>query len=286
MQREGQITDDQAAVHPQRNIITRALGIDSRVQVDSSTVLPYTGDRFLLCSDGLSDELNVDQIAATMRRLADPGDVADDLVRQANEHGGRDNVTCVVVDVTDDGDRAGAASAALADEPRTTEWTAPPADEPVAVAAADDDREFAPRTDDVYGDMDQARSRHVTWRVVTFVVAFLVIIAIAMGAVGWAAKRTYFVGFSGENVAIYQGRPGGLLWIEPKLEDRSYLQRRDLTPAQREDVTAKKKFSSLADARSYTHTLETSASARTTTTTTTTKPARSTTTSSTTTTTP
>jgi protein phosphatase len=221
-----------------------------------------------------------------MRRLADPGDVADDLVRQANEHGGRDNVTCVVVDVTDDGDRAGAASAALADEPRTTEWTAPPADEPVAVAAADDDREFAPRTDDVYGDMDQARSRHVTWRVVTFVVAFLVIIAIAVGAVGWAAKRTYFVGFSGENVAIYQGRPGGLLWIEPKLEDRSYLQRRDLTPAQREDVTAKKKFSSLADARSYTHTLETSASARTTTTTTTTKPARSTTTSSTTTTTP
>ena len=108
LQRDGQITDDQAAVHPQRNIITRALGIDSKVLVDSNTVLPYQGDRFLLCSDGLSDELNPDQIAATMRRLADPTDVADDLVRQANDHGGRDNVTCVVVDVVDDGDRAGA----------------------------------------------------------------------------------------------------------------------------------------------------------------------------------
>ncbi|MBV9952343.1 MAG: Stp1/IreP family PP2C-type Ser/Thr phosphatase [Acidimicrobiia bacterium] len=268
MQREGQITDDQAAVHPQRNIITRALGIDSRVQVDSSTVLPYTGDRFLLCSDGLSDELNVDQIAATMRRLADPGDVADDLVRQANEHGGRDNVTCVVVDVTDDGDRAGAASAALADEPRTTEWTAPPADEPAA-DGSDDDREFAPRSDDLYRDLDEARGRHVTWRVVTFVVAFLVILAVAVGAVGWAAKRTYFVGFSGKNVAIYQGRPGGLLWIDPKLEDVSSLRRGDLTDAQREDVSGNRRFSSLSDARSFTDNLESSAADRTTTTTTT-----------------
>jgi protein phosphatase len=269
MQREGQITDDQAAVHPQRNIITRALGIDSRVQVDSNTVLPYRGDRFLLCSDGLSDELNPDQIAATMRRLADPGDVADDLVRQANEHGGRDNVTCVVVDVTDDGDRAGLASAALADEPRTTEWTAPPLDEPAATAD-DGDREFAPRTDDIYGDMDHARGRHVTWRVVTFVVAFLVILAVAVGAVGWAAKRTYFVGFSGPNVAIYQGRPGGLLWIDPKLEDVSNVRKGDLTDAQREDVTSNPKFSSLADARSYTNHIESSVRATTTTTTTTT----------------
>jgi PPM family protein phosphatase len=173
-----------------------------------------------------------------------------------------------VVDVTDDGDRAGAASAALAAEPRTTEWTAPPLDEP-AVAHDPDDREFQPRNEDIYGDMDHARGRHVTWRVVTFVVAFLVILAVAVGAVGWAAKRTYFVGFSGANVAIYQGRPGGLLWIDPKLEDVSNVRRGDLTDAQREDVTSNPKFSSLSDARSYTNNIESSVRAATTTTTTT-----------------
>jgi protein phosphatase len=267
MRRDGQLTDDQAAVHPQRNIITRALGIDPKVQVDASTVIPYRGDRFLLCSDGLSDELTPDQIAATMRRLAEPGDVADDLVRQANEHGGRDNVTCVVVDVADDGDRAAAASAALADEPQTTEWTAPDDqatdnDRNNGSGADDGDRAFAPRSDDLYSDLDHARSRRLTWRVVTFVVALLVILAVAVGAVGWAAKRTYYVGFSGQNVAIFQGRPGGLLWIDPKLKDRSDLRRADLTDAQREDVASHQKFSSLAKARSFMNNLETTVDER------------------------
>ena len=252
LQRDGQITDDQAAVHPQRNIITRALGIDSKVLVDSNTVLPYQGDRFLLCSDGLSDELNPDQIAATMRRLADPTDVADDLVRQANDHGGRDNVTCVVVDVVDDGDRAALASAALADEPHTREWVPAPDVEP---AADPEDAEFAPRTDDVYADLDRARGRHVTWRVVTFVLALLVIVGVAFGAVSWAAKRTYYVGFAGNDVAVYQGRPGGLLGIDPELEDRLDLERSQLTAAQIEDVASNPSFGSLADAKSFANTL-------------------------------
>jgi protein phosphatase len=268
LQRDGQITDDQAAVHPQRNIITRALGIDSKVLVDANTVLPYRGDRFLLCSDGLSDELGPDQIAATMRRLADPTDVADDLVRQANEHGGRDNVTCVVVDVVDDGDRAGVASAALAAEPQTREWA--PAPE-AASPPEERDEAFAPRTEDVYADLDHARGRHLTWRVAGFVLAFLVIAAVAFGAVGWAAKRTYYVGFAGTDVAIYQGRPGGLLGFDPELKERLKLERSDLTGAQVEDVEAHKTFSSLADARSFTNNLQSSAASRATTTTTTTR---------------
>jgi PPM family protein phosphatase len=250
--RDEQITDDQAAVHPQRNIITRALGIDSKVLVDSNTVLPYQGDRFLLCSDGLSDELTPDQIAATMRRLVDPTDVADDLVRQANDHGGRDNVTCVVVDVVDDGDRAGVASAALAAEPSTRDWVPGPEADPGPYA---DDPEFAPRTDDVYADLERARGRHVTWRVVTFVVALLVIAVVAFGAVSWAAKRTYFVGFAGTDVVIYQGRPGGLLGIDPELEKRLELERSELTEAQVEDVASNPSFGSLADAKSYANSL-------------------------------
>mgnify|MGYP001449048663 FL=1 len=60
--RDGQLTPDEAAVHPQRNIITRALGIDLDVNVDAGSVQPFTGDRFLVCSDGLFNEVSEDQI--------------------------------------------------------------------------------------------------------------------------------------------------------------------------------------------------------------------------------
>ncbi len=115
--RDGQLTEDEAKVHPKRNIITRALGIDVDVQVDGATVLPFNGDRFLLCSDGLFNEVSSDQMASVLRRLADPGEAASELVRLANEGGGRDNITVVMVDVVDDDGRSLAASALLAEDP-------------------------------------------------------------------------------------------------------------------------------------------------------------------------
>ncbi|MGH9138411.1 MAG: Stp1/IreP family PP2C-type Ser/Thr phosphatase, partial [Acidimicrobiales bacterium] len=108
--REGSLTPEEAKVHPKRNIVTRALGIEPRVEVDSATITPYTGDRYLLCSDGLFDEIDEDRIASVLRRLADAGEAARELVRLAVEHGGRDNVTVVVVDVIDDDGRSAAAS--------------------------------------------------------------------------------------------------------------------------------------------------------------------------------
>src|SRR4030095_7614840 len=89
-------------VHPQRNIITRALGIDARVMVDSWEVVPIPGDRYVLCSDGLFNEAEEYRIAATLRRLVDPDDAASELVRLANEGGGRDNISVVIVDVLDE----------------------------------------------------------------------------------------------------------------------------------------------------------------------------------------
>jgi protein phosphatase len=101
LQRQGQLSKDEAATHPQRNIITRALGIDTTVLVDSWDLEPVRGDRYLICSDGLFNEVDDARIAATLRRLADPSEAAAELVRQANEHGGRDNISVVVVDVVD-----------------------------------------------------------------------------------------------------------------------------------------------------------------------------------------
>ena len=97
--RQGRITAEEAESHPQRNILTRALGIDEAVAVDSWEVEPVAGDRFLICSDGLFNEVDENRIVATLRRFEDPGDAARELVRLANDGGGRDNITAVVVDV-------------------------------------------------------------------------------------------------------------------------------------------------------------------------------------------
>ena len=102
-------------MHPQRNILTRALGIDARVMVDSWEVRPVVGDRYVLCSDGLFNEVDESRIAATLRRLDDPTEAARELVRLANEGGGRDNISVVIVDVLADGaDEAEAGADAVA----------------------------------------------------------------------------------------------------------------------------------------------------------------------------
>lgn len=99
--RQGRITAEEAATHPQRNIITRALGVDPQVEVDSWELPAVPGDRFLLCSDGLFNEVEPATIAAVLTERDDPDDCATELVRLANEGGGRDNITCVIVDVLD-----------------------------------------------------------------------------------------------------------------------------------------------------------------------------------------
>lgn len=96
----GQITPAEARVHPQRSVITRALGSDPRTVPDLFEINVETGDRLLLCSDGLSGMVEDDQIEAIMNRTADPQRCAAQLVNEAVANGGYDNVTVVVADVT------------------------------------------------------------------------------------------------------------------------------------------------------------------------------------------
>jgi len=99
--REGRLTPEQAEVHPQRNIVTRALGVLEDVEVDSFHFIPKIGDRYLLCSDGLFNEVPAQEIARILDQYEDPQLAADTLVAAANEGGGRDNITTVVVDIVD-----------------------------------------------------------------------------------------------------------------------------------------------------------------------------------------
>ena len=99
MVRDGLLTPAEAETHPQRNILTRALGIDPRLSIDVWILPVRSGERFLLCSDGLFNEVEPDAIARVLATLADPVEAADELVELANDAGSRDNVTVVVVDV-------------------------------------------------------------------------------------------------------------------------------------------------------------------------------------------
>lgn len=96
----GAITRAEARVHFQRNIVLRAMGIDTSVDVDTFEIDLEDDDRFIICSDGLVDEADDDEIEGQIRQATDPQDLADRLVALANTNGGRDNTTVVVVDFT------------------------------------------------------------------------------------------------------------------------------------------------------------------------------------------
>jgi protein phosphatase len=246
MVRRGELAPEDAADHPQRHIVTKALGIEAEVEPDCMRILPYRGDRFLLASDGLTDELHNDQISSILRRLDDPDEAARELVRAAKESGGRDNITVVVVDVVDDDDRAGTASAALEDEPA-------PAAKGRRDQAADDeqDRRVAlPREREDEGGRDEG-PRRLTVRAVAFVVVLLLLVVGAFGTIAWYARGSYFVGFEGDEVAVFQGRPGGLLWFDPTLSERTDLQRDKITAARAREIDAGKEEPSLSAARRY-----------------------------------
>jgi protein phosphatase len=95
----GELTPEQAQRHPARNVVTRILGRDPMGQVDSWVLPPYAGERFLLCSDGLSNELSTEQMEQVLTTVADPQAAVEELVRLAVEAGARDNVTAIVVEL-------------------------------------------------------------------------------------------------------------------------------------------------------------------------------------------
>ncbi|MCP4067982.1 MAG: serine/threonine-protein phosphatase, partial [Phycisphaeraceae bacterium] len=98
MQRRGLLSADEAAVHPRRNEILRAVGVLAEVEVEIADVDIAPGDRFVLCSDGLSGVVRDDEIAAVVRG-ASPQDAVTTLIQMANERGGPDNITVQILSI-------------------------------------------------------------------------------------------------------------------------------------------------------------------------------------------
>jgi len=243
--RSGQLSAEEAEVHPQKNVLTRVLGLDEDVEVDCFQVVPYRGDRLLLASDGLTNEVTDAQMASVLRRLADPQEAAAELVRMAKDNGGSDNITVVVVDVVDDDDRAEAASAALAGDPRPTQTALrePP--------VRDTPPPSSTQARDAIPAATPPSSRRLTFRVALFVVVLLLLVGGAVVTVGWYARGGYFVGLAGSKVEIYKGRPGGTLWFKPTVAEHTGLTSDQVQATFVDDIKAGKPEPSLAAARTY-----------------------------------
>jgi protein phosphatase len=234
MIRQGQLTEAEAEEHPQRSIITRALGPEPDVTVDMITLDGIDGDLFLLCSDGLTSmvpESEVEQILASRKSLAAAGRA---LVSAANKAGGRDNITVILFRIED----LGGAAPALAGEPRRSTREPerdeePPAtaeqrialepvrDEVLGAALATEPvrdgawtrppraarRRLAPRMP-VQGSTRAARRTHRRGRRFAGATAAFVVIGLIAAGLLLAVQAVYFIGAdSYGQVTIYNGLP-------------------------------------------------------------------------------
>lgn len=252
--REGQITAAEARVHPRRSIITRAMGMAEQIEVDTWTVDPAVGDRILLCSDGLTNEVSDNRIAAALRRLRDPADCADELIRLARAGGGNDNITVVVVDVVDeDGTHSTAVHQTAGSTTSPSEDTGPVAASDILDGPAADPWSSSHAVEEPPRESSTPVpvTRRLTWRVVAFGAVVLAIVGLGVAALAWYARGSYFVGLEGDRVAIFQGRPGGLLWFQPTLERVSDLDAAEVAPARRAELVEGKARTSLEAAERF-----------------------------------
>jgi protein phosphatase len=220
---EGIITPEEARVHPRRNIVTRALGIDRSVVVDVFSHLVRTGDRIVLCSDGLVDEVSDADIAVVLGQHSDPQDTAEALVMVANTAGGRDNTTVIVVDVLDD------------------------ISEPVILPTPDNTTPM-----EALAPMQLAPAKKSKVGMVLFWSALVAIVFSAITVIGVYGRSGYFIGFdSNDQVAIYRGRVGGILWFQPTIETQTSMSGEELPEDILRDVALNREFSSSSQASKY-----------------------------------
>jgi protein phosphatase len=275
----GHINEEEARFHPRRNIVTRALGIEPDVRVDWWTLPVIRGDRFILCSDGLVDEVGDDDISATVAAEIDPQRTAELLVDQANRAGGRDNITVVVVDIMS-GDDPPDPTQEFDVVPRWPDAEADPT--PAGPLELDADAHALDGSDRPAADLVASPKRRNLTR---FAIGFAVAAVLVAGFVVFSAwaRGGYFVAFDADDQAIiYQGRSGGALWIDPTAENEVGPTRDELEPDVAEQIDDKPRFDSVDEAAEFirdgvttTTTTTTTTSTTTTTTTTSTVPTTS-----------
>ena len=229
--REGVISQAEAATHPQRHVITRVLGMEGTVEVDLFELRLLEGDRVLLCSDGLINELDAEEVTRVLSTQADPEAAAEDLIRRANANGGADNISVVLIDALIADDKAGVQS------PTQRMTTAPTETSTKEGWLARRRRLGAPRL--------------ITARTIGFAVLLLGVLAGGFLFVKWFADSEYFVTNEGQAIVIYQGRPGGVLWFQPHKVETTTVTLGEVLAIRRPSLAKKVTEPSLSAAKEY-----------------------------------
>ena len=196
--RSGKLSPEEAEGHPQRSVITRALGTDPDVDVDTFSVETKPGDLFLLCSDGLTAMVDDETILREVERnRGDLTAASKALVKAANKGGGDDNITVVFFEIGEGGETG--------DTARTV--TLPPIEGDDEATLDEHDGVPAIRVE----EPARPRERH-TGRGVLFALLALVLLVGICGFAAWGLWRSHFVGAEPDgHVAVYQGVPWNIV---------------------------------------------------------------------------
>jgi PPM family protein phosphatase len=265
--RQGKITPEEAADHPQRSVITRALGPEPAVEIDTLSYQARPGDLYLLCSDGLTTMIPEARVAEILRAHERLRDAGEGLIAAANEAGGRDNITVVLFRLEDPSlsppppSPDTASHAAETPAPGASAAAGPIAESPaggVAVTSPPQPvRRRRPRMPLQASGSGGSRKRVRLRRARTAIVVLVILGAIASGAY-LAVQSVYFIGTDSRGlITLYEGvpyeLPGGL-----KLYTQSYVSgvgASTLSPARRHTLLDHS-LRSEADATSLLHSLE------------------------------
>jgi serine/threonine protein phosphatase PrpC len=214
----GRITPEEAAVHPRRSVLMRVLGdVDAAPEIDTTVYDLKPGDRWLLCSDGLSSYVSDDRIEAVLK--ANPGarDAGDRLVKESLDQGAPDNVTVVVVDVDETWDSASVPPVIVGSAALPLTFEGESGRRPLRLPALllhplkstqQEDSHFEPESDEyldelILEDRRRARNRRIGWLVGVALIVIAIILALFLGY-RWT-QTLYYVGANGQTVAIYRG---------------------------------------------------------------------------------
>jgi len=203
--RAGKLSEEEAESHPQRSVITRALGTDSDVDVDAFTVETQDGDVFLLCSDGLTAMVEDKAIEEILqKRRTNLRKAAQELVKAANRGGGEDNITVLLFEIGEAGERTEDAAASVDEDAEDDEDTLSGLEGiPVIAAKPDDWSEDGDVPEPVVDHEPPRKSRaRIYW------IAALVILLAIVGLGLFGLSQSHFVGAQEDgHIAVYQGLP-------------------------------------------------------------------------------
>lgn len=198
---EGQITREEAARHPQRSVITRAIGVSNDVDVDSMSLELQPGDQLLLCSDGLSGVVEDEDIARTLVEVDDPDEAVDALIDLANDAGGPDNITVLLLRYEDpdaeDAPRHRTISISSRVEAEERDW----AGEMGRYASLSKGATVL----EPDSDGDRRSVGAILGKATAIVLAVAVVAGVIFGGSQFLLSRSFFVGLDGEQVVIFEG---------------------------------------------------------------------------------